>query len=345
MLKRILSLCIGFVIVFGAVIGTSADTISELESEQERLEQEAKEYEEMLAEKEDEIEEQEEYVETLTAKITNINEQIALSREKIAYYEKQIAEKEDEQTALKEQAEENLNKLRERLCSLYKAGEASTLEILLGAGSFSDFVDKAQLVESMSERDAELIDEIEKQFDGVNEMMESLSADKQVLEEERANLQANQEELNVLLEENKEALATLYGEKSDVEDLIHSNESSQSEIDQKIEAYYEEQKRLEQERLEQERLEQEQQGSNGSSGGDGSGTTPEYTGNYVWPAPGQYTVTSQYYEERTGYYHGGIDIAGSSFMGTTIVAAASGTVIDAYNGCTHNWGKYGSCGC
>ena len=32
-------------------------------------------------------------------------------------------------------------------------------------------------------------------------------------------------------------------------------------------------------------------------------------------------------------------------MGSTIVAAESGTVIACYNGCPHNWGKNGSCGC
>ncbi|MBE6738096.1 MAG: hypothetical protein E7566_05550 [Ruminococcaceae bacterium] len=336
MLKRLLSLIIAVIIVMGAVICINADTISELESEQKRLEQEAREYEEQLAQKEGEIEKQEEYIATLTAKITNINDQIVLNREKIAYYETEIAKKEDEKEALNREAEEGLELLRKRLCSLYKAGEASTLEIILGAGSFSDFVDSVQLVESIAESDAKLIDDIETQLDSVNEVMATLSQDKAKIEEERTTLQANQDELNALLEENQEALATLYGEKKDIEELHKEREDAVAEIDQKIEDYYEEQKRLEQERLEQ------QQG--GNSGGT-VGPTPEYTGSYVWPVPGFYWRSSEYYEERTGYYHGGIDIAGPGFMGATVVAAASGTVIDSYNGCTHNWGKYGSCGC
>ena len=337
-MKKLLSMLIAVLVVFFAVIGTNADSISELEREQERLEQEAKEYEEMLAQKEGEIADQEAYIETLTAKITNINSQIALSRDKISEYETQIALKEDEKEALINAAEESLDALRKRLCAIYKAGDASTLEIILGAGSFSDFVDKVQLVESMAESDKKLIDDIELQVESVNTLMEELDADKALIEQEEANLKVKQDELNALLEENQEALAALYGEKSEVEELIHSNENSRSEIDLKIEEYYEEQKRLE-----QERMEQQQQGSSGGTSEVPS--TPEYTGNYVWPAPGQYYLSSEYYEERTGYYHGGIDIAGSNFMGTTIVAAASGTVIDACNSCTHNWGKYGSCGC
>ncbi len=337
MLKRILSLIIAVIILMGALVVTNADTISELEAEQERLEQEAKKYEELLAEKEGEIKEQEEYVATLTGRIATINELIAVNREKISYYETEIALKEDEKDALMRKSEENLDLLRKRLCSVYKAGESSTLEIILGASSFSDFIDSVQLVESIAKNDAKLVDDIEGQLDTIDTVMKKLEADKAELEEEKTSLKANQDELNALLEENKEVLAELYGDKAEYEELIHSNESSQSEIDQKIEAYYEEQKRLEQERLEQEQ--------GGNSGGSTIGPTPEYTGDYVWPVPGFYLRTSEYYEERTGYYHGGIDIAGPGFMGTTVVAAASGTVIDSYNGCTHNWGKYGSCGC
>jgi murein DD-endopeptidase MepM/ murein hydrolase activator NlpD len=32
-------------------------------------------------------------------------------------------------------------------------------------------------------------------------------------------------------------------------------------------------------------------------------------------------------------------------MGTTVIAAAAGTVIVANNSCTHNYAKAGSCGC
>lgn len=332
MIKRILSLLIALIIVIGAVTFTSADTISDLEDEQARLEQEAKEYEALLEEKEGEIAEQEEYIAALTGKIENINSQIALNREKISAFEVAISEKEDEKEALYKQAEDNLNQLKKRLRAVYMAGDASTLEIILGAGSFSDFIDKVQLVESMAEYDAKLIDEIEEQLDGINEVVDSLKVDMEEFEAEKLKLQANQDELNALLEENKEALATLYGEKQDLDHLITQTEDHRYEISQEIEAYYEELRRQEEEKNQQ-------------NGGSGVPDTPVYSGNYVWPAPGQYTLTSQYYEERTGYYHGGIDIAGPNFMGTTIVASASGTVIDSCNSCTHNWGKYGSCGC
>lgn len=336
-MKKILSMLIACVIVFGAVIGTNADTISELEQEQQRLEQEAQGYEEQLNQKQDEIADQEAYIATITGKITNINEQIALSREKIAYYESQIAIKEDEKTALEAESAANIEQLRERLRAIYKAGDASTLEIVLGAGSFSDFIDKIQLVESMSKHDARLIDDIERQLDEADLIVADLNASKALMEAEQASLEAKQAELNALLAENEEALAALYGEKKDIEELHADRENAIAAIDQKIEDYYEEQRRRE----EEEKQQQQQQGGNNNN----TTTTPEYTGNYAWPVPGYYWLSSEFYEPRTGYYHGGIDIAGSGIMGATVVASAPGTVIDSYNSCTHNWGKYGSCGC
>ncbi len=328
MKKRILSALMALILVLGAVFATNADTLSDLQAEQERLEQEAAEYEAIIKDKEGEIAEQEEYVKTIADKVANVNSQIAVSREKIAVFDGQILEQETQRDALKAKVEEMIGLLRQRIRALYIAGDTSALEIVLGAKDFGDYVDKMQLVEYMADYDEKLINDINSQLDGIAEVVADLEADKAELEAEKAVLEEKQAELNTLLTENEEALAALYGEKEELESLVHSNESSQSEIDQKIDAYYEELRQ------------QQQQGSQG-----GTTVTPEYTGNYVWPAPGFYTRTSEYYEERTGYYHGGIDIAGPGFMGATIVASASGTVIDSCNSCTHNWGKYGSCGC
>jgi murein DD-endopeptidase MepM/ murein hydrolase activator NlpD len=70
-------------------------------------------------------------------------------------------------------------------------------------------------------------------------------------------------------------------------------------------------------------------------------------GTFNWPVPNFYTIT-EYYDIRTWNNQGmhyGIDISGIDVAGTDIVAAESGTVILAVNGCTHNYPKYSSCGC
>lgn len=340
--KQIFSLALSLCIAFSAVLVTSADTISDLEDQQAALQQEAQEYQAIIEEKQGEIEEQEEYVNALTANIATVNDEMSVIRSKIDLYNSQIAEKTENVNSLRVQSEDNMNLLRQRLNSIYKAGNASTLEIVLGAKDFTDFVDKVQLVESLSNYDANLMDEIESQMDVIGEEVDSLNKDKASLEEDTEALSLKQEELNDLLAENESLLKNLYTEKDELGAIMDSNEAAQNEVEQQIQAYYEELKRQEEERLEQEKQEQEEQGGEYSPGeiitpGDGSGS-------WVWPTPGFTWLSSDWAEDR-GYAHGGIDIADAGIMGTPIVAAADGVVIDVCNECAHNWGKYGSCGC
>lgn len=336
-LKRIFSALMALTIVFSAVIFTSADTISDLENQQAQLEAEAEEYQAIIDEKQGEIDEQQEYVDALTANIATVNEEISVIRSKIDVYNDQIAEKAETINKLNLQAEENMNLLRQRLKSIYMAGDASTLEIVLGAKDFTDFVDKVQLVESLSDYDANLIDDIEGQLDGISEEIDSLNSDKASLEDETSDLQEKQDELNELLAKNEKLLRNLYTEREELDALLDSNEASQNAVEQEIQAYYEELRRQEEE------AKREEEENGGSSQGDGS-TPIVGSGDWVWPTPGFYDRSSEWAEDR-GYSHGGIDIAGPGIMGSEIVAAHSGTVIDVCNECSHNWGKYGSCGC
>ncbi len=346
-LKQIFAILVAICVVMSAVFLTSADTISDLEDQQAALEQEAAEYQEIINEKQGEIEEQEEYVNALTANIATVNDEMSVIRAKIDLYNSQIAEKTENVNSLRVQSEDNMNLLRQRLNSIYKAGNASTVEIVLGAKDFSDFVDKVQLVESLSDYDANLMDEIEGQLDVIGEEVESLNKDKASLEADTAVLAEKQSELNDLLAKNESLLKNLYTEKDELGAILDSNEAAQNEVEQKIQAYYDELERLEQERLEQERLEQEKQDQEegGSEYNPGEIITPgDGSGSWVWPTPGFTTLSSEWAEDR-GYSHGGIDIADAGIMGTPIVAAADGVVIDVCNYCVHNWGKYGSCGC
>jgi len=67
-------------------------------------------------------------------------------------------------------------------------------------------------------------------------------------------------------------------------------------------------------------------------------------GQFIWPVPGNFGISS-YYGSRWGSSHKGIDISNGGIKGKAVVATANGTVYIAKSGCTHNYGKSGSCGC
>jgi murein DD-endopeptidase MepM/ murein hydrolase activator NlpD len=68
----------------------------------------------------------------------------------------------------------------------------------------------------------------------------------------------------------------------------------------------------------------------------------EPTYNFAWPVPQDYTINSGV-GARWGTYHKGIDINGDH--GYEIHACEAGTVIMTNTTCTHDYGKYESCGC
>ncbi len=341
MLKRILSCMICLSVIAGCILSVTATDIDSIKQQQEALAQQSAEYEAILNEKNAEVAEQQEYVDAIVGKVETVTQEIQVSHKKINALDEEIADKTKQIIQKNNEIEENMDILRQRIKTIYLAGEVSSLEIILGAKNFSDFLDKVQLVKSVSTHDEELINDIQTQLDLISEEKEALQLDKVELEEEEKNLKAKQDELNELLEENKETLATLQEESDEALAQLTLTEAQISELDEELQEYYRQQQAAQQQQQQQQ---QEQQGDTQTAPSRPNVEVPA-GGGYVWPVPGYYMLTSQFEEWRGTYNHGALDIAGAGIMGATVVAASGGTVVGVATGCTHNWGKYYSCGC
>lgn len=318
--------------------------IDALENRRQELQAQSDKYQQILEKTKENIADQEEYVNALVSKVQVLDDKIELSHQSINELNGKI---QDKQTAIdnaNKSIENQMNTLRNRLRNIYMAGNTTDLEIIFGAKSFSDFLDKMELVEALSDYDNNLINSIQGDLENISKEKAELEKDMDSLEAEEASLESDQKELNKILEENKELLAGLYKTSDQATSEIQNGALESDDIEKAISNYYAEKARLEAERAEQER------NNNSNSGGSSSGTihgdldiSPS---GFVWPCPGYYYLTSEWNEDRGSYNHGAIDIADSGIMGADVVAAKEGVVIDSYNGCYHNWGKeYGSCGC
>lgn len=332
-----------------AVQATTIDPndIDALENRRQELQAESERYQQILEKTKENIADQEEYVNALVNKVQVLDDKIELSHRSINELNEKIQDKQADIDTANKSIENQMNTLRTRLRNIYMAGNATDLEIIFGAKSFSDFLDKMELVEALSEYDNNLINSIQGDLENISKEKAELEKDMDSLEAQEANLQSDQAELNKILEENKELLAGLYTASDKATNELESGALESEEIEKAIADYY-----AEKARLEAERAEQEKQNSiaNGNSGGN-SGSSSIHDeleispSGFVWPCPGFYYLTSEWNEDRGSYNHGAIDIADSGIMGADVVAAKDGIVIDSYNGCYHNWGKDGSCGC
>ena len=322
--------------------------IDALENRRQELQAESDRYQQILEKTKENIADQEEYVNALVSKVQVLDDKIELSHRSINELNGKIQDKQADIDNANKSIENQMNTLRTRLRNIYMAGNATDLEIIFGAKSFSDFLDKMELVEALSEYDNNLINSIQGELENISKEKAELEKDMDSLEAEEANLQSDQAELNKILEENKGLLAGLYKASDKATNELESGALESEEIEKAIADYY-----AEKARLEAERAEQEKQNSiaNGGSSGGNSGSSSIHDelevspSGFVWPCPGFYYLTSEWNEDRGSYNHGAIDIADAGIMGADVVAAKDGIVIDSYNGCYHNWGKDGSCGC
>lgn len=252
----------------------------------------------------------------------SLQEQIAQALEKIQAMEKDLETKqgeidkagEDLEKAAAMQADQ-YNAMKLRIKYMYEEGEASFLETLFTAESFSDFINKAEYVQEVHSYDRTKLNEYEDTTKKVEELKTGLEEEYVQMETMQMDLEQETASLNSTLEEKQDEIAQL-------------DESIQAEIAARQEA--ERRAREEAERRAQEEAAAAQQtgtgtgvtGTNGTGSGGGSGSggsSGSGGGSSIVPPQGRNGwAVVQYARQFIGYPYvyggnsltGGIDCSG-----------------------------------
>ena len=314
--------------------------INELKAEKKELQAQIEDLKEQYEENENEIADIvarkniiDQEIGLLHAQITNITEQISA-------FSVLVADKQDELDNAQSRFEQMNEDCKVRIRAMEEEGSLTYWEVLFKATSFSNLLDRLNMVEEIASSDMRRLQELSDAADAVEVSRQELALEKEELDASKAELDETQ--------------ATLDGKRQEADELIQELLSHAEEL-----AALQEEKEKEDEELMAQIAEMEQAynrakeeewlayiatattappatqpgGSGGTESGGSSGGGNTSSGSSGWIRPCSYVkVTSPYgFREQptagASRFHQGIDLGAPA--GTTIVATRAGTVTSA----------------
>ena len=211
----------------------------------------------------------------------------------------EIEQKQTEIDAKQAEVEAKQQQLGERMCSAYKSGGSSVLDILLSSATFEELTSNIYYLDKISAADQAMISE-------VKDLKAELESQKSSLETEKAELESQKSELETLQAQQEQQLEEAQAKQAEAQDLVSNLSAEVKELmaQRDAELLAAQQAAEEAARQEEERRKaaaaaaNKNNGSSGgsSSGGSGSGGSQTITGNgslaavqsaaYSVPSPG-----------------------------------------------------------
>ena len=318
-----------------------------------------------------------ESIEEMVEQKNNIDQQIGLLyteieniNSQIRSYTELIAANQEELDAAEQKLSELNEKNKERIQAMEEEGDISYWSVLFKAKSFTDLIDRLNMMEEIHRADQRRMSELSDAAAAVAAAREALATEKAALEESRVALKESQAVLDEKRAEADELLAELNADKRALDQMEADYEAEEAELSAQIaaaeveytkalKAEEEARRKAEEERKRKEEEEKKKQeeankkpsggssnsgssggstgGDSGSSSGGGSGSSSKES----WGKPCSWVKLTSPYGYRihptTGQYkfHNGVDLANS--QGTPIRATRSGKVTVATYGGTYGY--------
>lgn len=271
------------------IMTKAEETLETLQDSQNVLREEESRIENILASLKDDDSKREEYVKALEEQIEVFFKQIDVQNKRIALLDSQIKQKEASIEIMQKRIKEHLEKAKQRLRAIFKAGgDVAFISVLLSTNNLKEFIDAAQAAQVIGKHDTKLIQTL-------NEEMISL-------ENEKTEIENNKKE------------------------IIELKNSLESKCD-KVQKVKDDNKKILEERRDRELLEAKRRAEQCESRSvEFKSSNTNKNGRYILPVDSGFFITAHWGDGRG---HTGIDLSRSGAQGAGIYAAASGTVVEA----------------
>jgi len=323
-------------------VPASAASSREIKKQIEQLKKDKKELEAQIEDVKDQYEENEDEIEDIVDKKYAIDQEIVLLYEQIDNINQQIsaytlliADQQDELDAAEDRYAALNEKNKERIRAMEEDGTVSYWAVLFKANSFSDLLDRLDMIDEIAAADKRRLQELREAAEAVVEAQNLLIAEKDEIELTRLELDETQQQLEDKQAESQKLLNQLIEKGYELEELHEKYEQDKNDLLDEIakkQEEYEIQKELEYIAYMATYVPPTKApsgDSDDSSSGSTQATTPAVSSG-GWMVPCSYVLLSSPFGNRksptagASSNHQGVDLAGS--RGTPIKASKAGVV-------------------
>ena len=332
-------------IVFSILpIFASAASSSELKNKLDDLQSQADDIAAESAELQQKIADNQSETQSIVDKKANIDQQIELTRQQvenlnaqIQQYNLLIAAKQEELDEAEEKETELNEQYKTRLRAMEETGSVSYWSVLFNASSFTDLLDRIDMISEISKADQTMLEELQAAAAEVADA-------KAEIEENRAELESTKAELDeqeaLLADQRAEADAMITELMSQQDELVATSEMYDALEEQVRQQILDTQADYENALADEEAQRQIEQARQEASSGNISKPSSTSSSGFLYPLGASAVITDAYgyrYHPLYGYYkmHYGVDLAVSA--GTPIYATKSGTVTTATYGSANGY--------
>ena len=250
----------------------------------------------------------------LDSQIEAQQDEIDAQEELLGELTQMIADKTIELEESERQQAEQYAQLRSRLRYMVEHGTTSSLSILLSSDSFSDFLNRYEIIRQISLRDENLFEQLKAIRDKVLTEKQELEDTKKDAEDTKLQMEANKAELEAQMEAKRKQMENIQLAQKNVKDAY----AAMIETEDELMAQYK------------------------KAAAEYAAQSTYVGGTFMWPLPAGNNVVTCKYGMRTHpitgkrKLHTGVDLRAST--GTKVYAANKGTVTTS--GYSSAWGNY-----
>ena len=329
-------------------VSASAKSSSEIQEQIDALQAQQEQIQAQMEQLQSDMEDNKSATEDIVAEKSNIDQQIALLYAKISNINEQIdsynvliADKQEDLDEAQEKLQALNEKNKERIRAMEEDNGLSYWSVLFKASSFSDLLDRLNMIEEIAAADRRRIQEMSDAANAVAEAKQTLSDEKAGLEATKAELASAQAVMEEKRQESNELLVALVAEAERLDNDFFNYEQKTEELIAELGAAqieYENAKYQEWLATSETTTEPTSAPDDSYDDDDDDYSAPPSGGDWIIPCSYIYLSSAYGWREPpvegASSFHSGVDLAADE--GTPIWAARGGTVYRAgyteYNG-------------